>query len=42
MIRSPARGAIRAVRVGLLGATSMTLATTAHLIGGDRCRQSAS
>ena len=34
MIRSPARGAIRAVRVGLLGTTSMTLATTAHLIGG--------
>ena len=34
MIRSPARGAIRAVRVGLLGTTSMTLATTAHLMGG--------
>ena len=34
MIRSPARGAIRAIRVGLLGTTSMTLATTAHLMGG--------
>ena len=34
MIGSPARGAVRAVRVGLLGATSMTLATTAHLVGG--------
>ncbi len=34
MIGSPARGGIRAVRVGLLGTTSMTLATTAHLIGG--------
>jgi len=34
MIRSPARGAIRAIRVGFLGTTSMTLATTAHLMGG--------
>ncbi len=34
MIGSPARGAVRAVRVGSLGATSMTLATTAHLLGG--------
>lgn len=34
MIGSPARGAVRAVRVGLLGTTSMALATTAHLAGG--------
>ena len=34
MIGSPARGAVRAVRVGLLGTASMTLATTAHLMGG--------
>jgi len=31
---SPARGGTRAARVGLLGATSMTLATAAHAVGG--------
>lgn len=34
MMPSPRRGAIRAVRISVLGATSMALATTAHLVGG--------
>ena len=34
MSPTPARGAVRALRVALLGAASMTLATTAHVVGG--------